>query len=78
MVHARHSLADELPCFFSRASCLRDYSPQLHNAYGLLRAARVAVYPINPKGVQGRLWRHGRCHELRSLHAGWSDAGARF
>ena len=38
---------------FSRATCLRDYTSQLHNDYGLLRAARVAVYPINPKGLQG-------------------------
>ncbi|HEY2860824.1 MAG TPA: VWA domain-containing protein, partial [Terracidiphilus sp.] len=35
--------------------CLRDNSSQLQNAYGLLRAARVAVYPIDPKGVTGSL-----------------------
>lgn len=38
---------------YSHVPCLRDYSPQLHNAYGLLSAARVAVYPISPKGLQG-------------------------
>lgn len=37
---------------FSRVPCLRDDSPQLHNAYGLLTAARVAVYPIDPRGLE--------------------------
>jgi len=36
---------------FSRIPCLRDDSSQLHNAYGLLRASQVAVYPIDPKGL---------------------------
>jgi VWFA-related protein len=35
---------------FSSISCLRDYTAQLHKAYGLLNAARVAVYPIDPRG----------------------------
>ena len=38
--------------FYSFVPCLRDYSPQLHNAYGLLAAARVAVYPVDPKGLE--------------------------
>ena len=37
---------------FSAVRCLRDDSPQLQNAYSLLNAARVAVYPIYPKGLQ--------------------------
>jgi VWFA-related protein len=31
---------------FSRNPCLRDYTLQLHRAYGLLTAAQVAVYPV--------------------------------
>ncbi len=36
---------------FSRVDCLRDYTAQLHKAYGLLNAARVALYPIDPRGL---------------------------
>jgi VWFA-related protein len=36
---------------FSRISCLRDYTAQLHKTYGLLNAARVALYPIDPRGL---------------------------
>jgi VWFA-related protein len=33
--------------------CFRDYSHELQRAYGLLAAAHVALYPINPQGVGG-------------------------
>jgi VWFA-related protein len=33
--------------------CLVDYSPELHKAYGLLAAARVAAYPVDPRGLRG-------------------------
>ena len=34
---------------FSMVPCLSDDSAQLHNVYGLLNAAQVAVYPISPR-----------------------------
>ncbi len=36
---------------FSGVPCLNDYTPQLHRAYAFLNAARVAVYPIDPRGL---------------------------
>ena len=36
---------------FSTAGCLRDYSAQLYKAYLQLNSARVALYPIDPRGV---------------------------
>jgi hypothetical protein len=36
---------------FSRLPCLLDYTPQLHRAYGLLTAAQVALYPVDPRGL---------------------------
>lgn len=38
-------LRDPLPC-------LVDYSSELHKAYGLLAAARVAAYPVDPRGLR--------------------------
>ena len=39
------SLTD-YPFVHSKIPCVRDYTAQLHQAYGLLNAARVAVYPV--------------------------------
>jgi VWFA-related protein len=36
---------------FSAVPCLNDYTPQLHKAYGLLTAAEVALYPVDPRGL---------------------------
>jgi VWFA-related protein len=36
---------------FSRIYCLRDYTAQLQRDYGLLTAARVALYPVDPRGL---------------------------
>jgi len=36
---------------FSAVNCLRDYSAQLNKAYLLLSSARVALYPIDPRGL---------------------------
>ena len=32
---------------------LEDYTPELHKAYSLLTAAQVALYPIDPHGLEG-------------------------
>jgi VWFA-related protein len=39
---------------FSRSQnlgCLEDFTPQLHQVYGRINTARVAIYPIDPTGV---------------------------
>jgi VWFA-related protein len=36
---------------FSRIGCLLDLTEQLHKTYGLLTAAQVALYPIDPRGL---------------------------
>jgi VWFA-related protein len=37
----------------NKATCLNDYTRQLHKAYALLTAAEIAVYPIDPRGLFG-------------------------
>lgn len=36
---------------FSRVPCLRDDTAELQRAYGLLTTARVALYPVDPRGL---------------------------
>jgi VWFA-related protein len=36
---------------FSRVSCINDNTEPLHKTYGLLTAAQVALYPIDPRGL---------------------------
>ncbi len=36
---------------FVNVPCLDDYTTELHKAYGLLTAAQVALYPIDPRGL---------------------------
>jgi VWFA-related protein len=36
---------------FSRIPCLVDFTEQLHRAYGLLNAAQIALYPVDPRGL---------------------------
>jgi VWFA-related protein len=36
---------------FSAIDCLSDFTPQLQEVYGRLTAARVALYPIDPRGL---------------------------
>jgi VWFA-related protein len=36
---------------FSGIDCLSDFTPQLQQIYGRLTAARVALYPIDPRGL---------------------------
>jgi VWFA-related protein len=37
---------------FSRVPCLRDYTPELQRDYGLLTAAQVSLYPVDPRGLE--------------------------
>jgi len=36
---------------FSSDLCLTDYTPELQRAYGLLTAAQVSLYPVDPRGL---------------------------
>jgi len=36
---------------FKRLACVTDYTQQLQQVYGRLTAARVAAYPIDPRGI---------------------------
>ncbi len=48
------------------SACVVDYTPQLQKTYGLLRAARVAVYPVDPRGLAS--WRGQRNFNAWSLN----------
>jgi VWFA-related protein len=37
---------------FSGDLCLTDYTPELQRAYGLLTAAQVSLYPVDPRGLK--------------------------
>jgi VWFA-related protein len=37
---------------FSRVRCLRDFTSRLTGVYGELTAAQVALYPVDPRGVE--------------------------
>jgi VWFA-related protein len=40
---------------FSRVPCLGDYTRELQRDYGLLTAAQVSLYPVDPRGLCGPL-----------------------
>jgi VWFA-related protein len=36
---------------YSQVPCLKNYTPQLHRAYGLFNEAQVVLYPVDPRGL---------------------------
>ena len=59
------------PAFFNNA-CVADPTPQLHKAYALLTAARVAIDPIDPAGLvpRSRLALNGSIQDIAESTGG--------
>jgi hypothetical protein len=55
-------------------NCLVDFGPELQKAYGLLTAAQVAVYPVDPRG----LFNDGQAADIGELPIEKSDTFRRY
>jgi VWFA-related protein len=74
-------LTDYLPFSqFPLISCTTDYTKQLQQVYGRLASARVALYPIDPRGVLIQQWdpRTRQGDPERHAPQGLGDISAKF